>query len=405
MHAFAHAHRGSFNRFVGTSCPHLHVQRDDVEVGPVHIAHGEIVPTQLGERKRPRAMGRAGEQPLDDQPGEVRMDGARRTHPQRGTQLPHRRAVPARPDMSGHGDEDVPLAARHPEGHEGLRSVKPRGILETVARMQSRVNAGTLGGNGEPVLYATNPRPARRHSCPPPRPRGSPGAIHHDPAGVRTAGRRLQRDDLPVPPGKERDRPGPVQGLCRARIALAAHGKWKGQAVMNETKTALLVLDLDGTVRKGFDELGRFVNRREDVEVFPEAVFLMRAWKQRGGRVIAVSNQGGIALGHVTMENVALTMVETQRQCEGLFDKIAWCQHHPEAKDPEYARCWCRKPAPGLVIESALALAQEHHEYYPPHLGLFVGDRPEDEECARICAFDFMPAAKWRESALRKGNW
>jgi D-glycero-D-manno-heptose 1,7-bisphosphate phosphatase len=34
--------------------------------------------------------------------------------------------------------------------------------------------------------------------------------------------------------------------------------------------TPVLYLDLDGTVRKGYDELGRFVNTKEDVEVFPE---------------------------------------------------------------------------------------------------------------------------------------
>jgi D-glycero-D-manno-heptose 1,7-bisphosphate phosphatase len=167
---------------------------------------------------------------------------------------------------------------------------------------------------------------------------------------------------------------------------------------MREKRVPLLALDLDGTVRKGFDELGRFVNGPEDVEVFPEAVEQMRRWKTRGGRIIGVSNQGGLALGHLTMDACIAAMVETNRQAKMLFDKIAWCQHHPGAKDPEYARCWCRKPAPGLLIETALQLARDtgHTEIYPPHLGLFVGDRPEDEECARIASFDFMWAKDWR---------
>lgn len=165
-----------------------------------------------------------------------------------------------------------------------------------------------------------------------------------------------------------------------------------------ERRVPLLALDLDGTVRKGFDELGRFVNGPADVDVFPEAVKQMRAWKAKGGRIIGVSNQGGIALGHVTMQAVIDAMMETQRQAEGLFDKIAWCQHHPGASDPEYSRCWCRKPAPGLLIETALQLARDtgHSEIYPPHLGLFVGDRPEDEQCAKIASFDFMEAKAWR---------
>jgi D-glycero-D-manno-heptose 1,7-bisphosphate phosphatase len=164
-----------------------------------------------------------------------------------------------------------------------------------------------------------------------------------------------------------------------------------------ERAVPLLALDLDGTVREGKDDpLGKFVNGAEDVRVFPQAVELMRRWKAAGGRIIGVSNQGGIALGIVPFAQVAAAMVETQRQTGDLFDKIGWCVHHPDADNPEMARCWCRKPSPGLLIESALALASRHHEYYPPHMGLFVGDRAEDEACAQAAGFDFIWAAEWR---------
>lgn len=167
-----------------------------------------------------------------------------------------------------------------------------------------------------------------------------------------------------------------------------------------ERAAPVLYLDLDGTVRQGKDDpLGRFVNGPEDVHVFPEAVELMRRWKANGGRIVGVSNQGGIALGIVTMARAAAAMAETHRQTGYLFDKIAWCRHHPDATDPEMARCWCRKPKPGLVIEAAVDLARIHSEYYPPHLGLMVGDRPEDEECARLASLDFQWAAEWRASA------
>lgn len=165
---------------------------------------------------------------------------------------------------------------------------------------------------------------------------------------------------------------------------------------------AVLVLDIDGTVRKGLDELGRFVNGPEDVEVFPEALILMTRWKERGGIIIGASNQGGIALGHVTLDNVIAAFNETQQQCGGLFDRIAFCQHHPDAKDPEYARCWCRKPAPGLIIETLLRFHDDTLQpdvITPPHLALFVGDRDEDKECARILNMDFMWAKDWRATA------
>jgi hypothetical protein len=51
------------------------------------------------------------------------------------------------------------------------------------------------------------------------------------------------------------------------------------ERLMAERRTPLLCLDLDGTVRHGKDELGHFVNGPEDVIVFPEAVEMMRRWK------------------------------------------------------------------------------------------------------------------------------
>lgn len=172
-----------------------------------------------------------------------------------------------------------------------------------------------------------------------------------------------------------------------------------------EHATAILAVDIDGTIREGKDDaLGRFVNSAADVRVFPEAVALMRKWKAHGGRIIGVSNQGGIALGILTLEDVTAAMIETARQCDNLFDKLMWCRHHPQADDPEMRYCWCRKPSPGLLIEGALDLAAASHttrraEYYPPYMGLFVGDRPEDEEAARLAGFPFMWAADWRATA------
>jgi D-glycero-D-manno-heptose 1,7-bisphosphate phosphatase len=162
----------------------------------------------------------------------------------------------------------------------------------------------------------------------------------------------------------------------------------------------VLYLDLDGTVRHGLDELGRFVNGPDDVVIFPEAVTMMRRWKAGGGRIVGVSNQGGIALGHLAMDQCAATMMRTHELTGQLFDKIAWCRHHPAAEHPEFARCWCRKPSPGLLIESALDMASKYSgEIYPPYMALMVGDRDEDRECARIANIDFTPASEWRAHA------
>lgn len=166
--------------------------------------------------------------------------------------------------------------------------------------------------------------------------------------------------------------------------------------------TPVLYLDLDDTVRKGKDALGRFVNTVEDVEVFPEAVEQMRKAKALGWRIIGVTNQGGVAMGYMTMETLQAIMAETQRQAEGLFDKIMACTHFPNAEDPEMAVCWCRKPRIGLIVDAAITMNRELNdaEYYPPHMALFVGDREEDRLCAEGAGIQFLDAVKWREGAV-----
>lgn len=162
----------------------------------------------------------------------------------------------------------------------------------------------------------------------------------------------------------------------------------------------VLFLDLDGTVRKGLDELGRFVNGPEDVEIFEGVPKLLKRYRDRGWRIVGVTNQGGVALGHLSLDKLNAAVVETDRQCDGLFDRIVACVHHPDAADPEMAVCWCRKPRIGMLVFAGLHLAEQHGEFYPPHMMLMVGDRPEDEECARNAGIAFKSAAEWRAEAL-----
>lgn len=166
--------------------------------------------------------------------------------------------------------------------------------------------------------------------------------------------------------------------------------------ITGEKTVPVLYLDIDGTVRKGKDELGYFVNTADQVQVFDEVPDLLFQYKQLGWRIVGISNQGGIALGYIDMQTCAQAMAETNRQCLNAFSKIAWCSHHPDADDPEMAVCWCRKPKIGLIIESALDMVRATGEIYPPHMGLFVGDMESDLHCAHSAGLRFMDAAEWR---------
>lgn len=158
----------------------------------------------------------------------------------------------------------------------------------------------------------------------------------------------------------------------------------------------VLYLDLDGTVRKGYDELGRFVNKVEDVEVFPEAIQQMSLFGGEGWRIVAITNQGGVAMGFMDNETAFDIQYETNKQTGNRFDYMMMCTHHPEASDPEMAVCWCRKPKPGMIIEAAINMGKRFNEYYPPHMALVVGDRDEDRQAAEAAGIRFIDAATWR---------
>lgn len=174
----------------------------------------------------------------------------------------------------------------------------------------------------------------------------------------------------------------------------------------NYKRVPVLFLDIDGTVRKGFDELGRFVNTPEDVELFPRMAQRLLSYKQRGWRIAGISNQGGIATGEVTYEQVLAAMRRTQELSQNAFDVILICRHHPNAHDPELRNCYCRKPKMGALVMAVAAISNrvdppgqasgQSFEIYPPDLALMVGDRPEDEQCAKNAGVQFMWAKNWR---------
>jgi len=153
----------------------------------------------------------------------------------------------------------------------------------------------------------------------------------------------------------------------------------------------VLFLDLDGTVRRSKDASG-FINKPEDVEVYPEAKEQIGKALWNDWYVCYVSNQGGIAAGFTTHADFTEGVNETNRQL-GLVSgaiKLVYCPHAVNAN------CICRKPRPGMVADILM------DQVLPVDVSqcLFVGDRPEDEGCAQACGIPFMWAKDWR-----KGNY
>jgi len=153
----------------------------------------------------------------------------------------------------------------------------------------------------------------------------------------------------------------------------------------------ILFLDLDGTVRYSLDPSG-FINKPEDVAVYPEATEQMARFVRAGWKLAFVSNQGGIARGFTTHEMFIAGLERTEELLGDVFDGGAYCPHDPDAN------CGCRKPRAGMVM--ALVIG------YPVNLPdcLFVGDRPEDELCAAGAGIPFMRAEDWRAGKADVGE-
>jgi histidinol-phosphate phosphatase family protein len=89
----------------------------------------------------------------------------------------------------------------------------------------------------------------------------------------------------------------------------------------------------------------------------PEAIRLLN---DLGLSVAVVSNQPGIAKGHLKRETLKAferTMLSQVRAAGGRIDRIYYCLHHPEAKVRKLRqRCRCRKPEIGLLEQAATDL-------------------------------------------------
>ncbi|MCX6094292.1 MAG: HAD family hydrolase, partial [Candidatus Bipolaricaulota bacterium] len=89
-----------------------------------------------------------------------------------------------------------------------------------------------------------------------------------------------------------------------------------------------MFLDRDGVLN---DQTG-FVNKPEDFNLLPGAAAAVARLNHAGIPVVVVTNQGGIALGHLTEDDLAAIHERMAKllAAEGAhIDKIYYCPHYP----------------------------------------------------------------------------
>jgi D,D-heptose 1,7-bisphosphate phosphatase len=95
----------------------------------------------------------------------------------------------------------------------------------------------------------------------------------------------------------------------------------------------------------------------EQVNLFPKAGEAIKKIREMGYRAIIVSNQPGIAKGHLsreTFDRIREKMKEHLAKDGASIDGEYYCFHHPEAVVENLrVDCECRKPKPGLLFQAA----------------------------------------------------
>jgi D-glycero-D-manno-heptose 1,7-bisphosphate phosphatase len=151
-----------------------------------------------------------------------------------------------------------------------------------------------------------------------------------------------------------------------------------------------LCLDLDGTVR--YSKAGKFINKPEDIALFDGVEGKIREYRDKGYLIFGITNQGGVAFGIKTPMDIKAELDAMIALFENgnPFHIIKACYHHEDGKiEPYKHRSLLRKPGVGMlaICESD---AFEAGYIVDWDNSIFVGDRPEDEQCATRAGIPFQ---------------
>lgn len=148
-----------------------------------------------------------------------------------------------------------------------------------------------------------------------------------------------------------------------------------------------LFLDLDNTVRttKG----GKVCpNHPHEQEVLPGRYDKIWEYKNKGYKIVAVSNQGGIGLGYMTEAKCKEIMKDLDDRLGNPFDKLLYAKAAPRENHP-----WT-KPNPGMILDASKELNIDLKS------SIMVGDRQSDKDAAHNAGVKFH----WADDFFKKGK-
>ena len=163
----------------------------------------------------------------------------------------------------------------------------------------------------------------------------------------------------------------------------------------------IIFFDLDGTLRETAS--GKtFINEPTDQKAIQGTQKALAYYQEKGFVCIGITNQGGVAAGHKSLQDA----IEEQRITLKLFPELAqiyFCPNYGgescyqlsqngrirEFKAPQpkgHIDVSCRKPGHGMLLIATQDLAEFKDCW-------MIGDRPEDQACATAAGVKFIWAS------------
>ena len=145
------------------------------------------------------------------------------------------------------------------------------------------------------------------------------------------------------------------------------------------TRIPTVILDRDGVLNRR-PPRAEYVRTWDEFLWLPGAKEALRLLKDKGYRVVVVSNQAGIGRGVMTESELAeinRRMLEEAEQAGGKIETVYYCPHDWSTG------CECRKPKPGMLFQAQ----KEFH--LDLTRSLFIGDDERDQQAAEAAGCQF----------------
>ena len=141
-----------------------------------------------------------------------------------------------------------------------------------------------------------------------------------------------------------------------------------------------VLLDRDGVLNVKMPP-AEYVRSWKDWRWLPDVKEALSLFHQAGFRIIVITNQPGIARGHMKQEDlygIHDRMSQEIMQAGGRIEKIYFCPHGWDDN------CQCRKPKPGMIYEAQREYNLDLSRTF------FIGDDERDKTAAEIASCPFI---------------